>query len=80
MPAPGSEGAPAARGVSPPSLGSVGPARAGVAVGKTCWVSSHVFPRKTGPWVQAAKWGEGQELFTGSDICLRSCQRAVYVS
>ncbi|CAK7319907.1 hypothetical protein VULLAG_LOCUS22268 [Vulpes lagopus] len=26
-------------GVSPPSLGSLGPARPGVAVGKTCWDS-----------------------------------------
>lgn len=30
--------------------------------------------------VQAAEWGEGQELFLGSDICSRSCQGVVYVS
>lgn len=27
-----------------PGLGSLGPARSAVAVGKTCWVSSRVFP------------------------------------
>lgn len=32
----------------PPRLGSLGPARPGVAVGETCWVSSSVFPRKAG--------------------------------
>lgn len=41
----------------PPSLGSSGPASFGVAVGETCWVSSHVFPHKAGSCSPGCKVG-----------------------
>lgn len=53
----GSEGAWAARRGPPPSLGSSGPASFGMAVGETCWVSSHVFPHKAGSCSPGCKVG-----------------------
>lgn len=78
LPAPRSQGPLAGSEREPPQPGLPG----ACPLWRGCWENllgklPCVSPLRLGPAAQAAKCGEGQELLTGSDICLRSCQRAV---